>query len=111
MKTLKKFSLGKKKVSIQLSNIYFQNQNIFIFGHPLNIDTKKISEKYLMKNLKKFLGYFFIIIKKKRSLILITDVTANKRVSTNGNGTHSNEQDLVDKQSLTPRFEKYSDKS
>lgn len=80
MKTLKKFSLGKKKVSIQLSNIYFQNQNIFIFGHPLNIDTKKISEKYLMKNLKKFLGYFFIIIKKKRSLILITDVTANKRV-------------------------------
>jgi acyl carrier protein len=40
-----------------------------------------------------------------------TGITAKKRVSTNGNGTHSNEQDLVDKQSLTPRFEKYSDKS
>jgi hypothetical protein len=40
-----------------------------------------------------------------------TGITANKRVSTNGNGTHSNEQDLVDKQNSTPRFENYSDKS
>jgi hypothetical protein len=40
-----------------------------------------------------------------------TGITANKRVSTNGNGTHSNEQDRFDKQNSIPRFENYSDKS
>lgn len=76
----KKFNFNDKVFHLNFDDLYFKNKNILIFGFPINIEKKRINEKYIFKNLKKFYGYFFIIIKKKNSIIFITDVLANKRV-------------------------------
>ena len=86
MKYEKKFHLNGKIFHLNFNDLFYKKKNIYIFGCPFNIDKNKINEKYISKNLKEFYGYFFIIIKKKNSIIFITDVLANKRVYYQYNG-------------------------
>ena len=76
----KSFFFKKFKDEINLSNLQYQNKNIFIFGSAIYDDFSKLNKKNIKNKVKDLTGYFFIIIINKDTIECITDVAANNRV-------------------------------
>ena len=76
----KSFFFKEFKVEINLSNLQYQNKNIFIFGSAIYHDFSKLNKKNIKNKAKELTGYFFIIVVNKDSIECITDVAANNRV-------------------------------
>ncbi len=80
MKFKKIFSLGKKKIEINLSNLVYKKKNLFIFGFPQKKNLSKINKDNIKKEYKNILGYYFIILINKNSIEFYTDIVSNYRV-------------------------------
>ena len=80
MKFKKNFFFGKKKIEVNLSNLVYKKNNLFIFGFP-QIKKLPIINKYnIKKEYKNISGYFFIMLINKNSLEFYTDIVSNYRV-------------------------------
>ena len=76
----KKIFFKNKEVQINLSNLMYKKNNLFIFGFPICKNFSKINKKNIKKKFKNISGYFFILILNKNSVECYTDITANYRV-------------------------------